>query len=41
MELSEEIYNYAQKYRPHAEYYRVWGSSVITDIIANSILQNK
>lgn len=41
MELSHQIYTYAQKYRNHPEYNRVWGSSVPTDIITNSILRNK
>ena len=40
MELSHAIYSHAQKYRSHQEYNRVWGSSVITDAIANSILQS-
>lgn len=41
MELSEAVYQYAQKYRGHAEYERVWGSSISTDVIVNSILQSK
>ena len=41
MELAHQIYKYAQKYRNHAEYNRVWGQSVVTDIITNSILQNQ
>ena len=40
MELSQEVYQHAQQYRSHAEYYRVWGSSIVTDVIVNSILQD-
>lgn len=40
MELSHLVYQHAQKYRSHVEYYRVWGGSVVTDVIVNSILQD-
>lgn len=40
MELSHYIYQHVQQYRNHPEYNRVWGASVITDVIANSILQS-
>lgn len=40
IELSNTIYEYVQKYRDLPDYYRVWGSSTIQDIIINSVLQH-
>lgn len=40
MELSNIVYAKIQEYRSHPEYLRVWGSSTVSDIIVNSVLQN-
>lgn len=40
MDLSKKIYEKTQEYRNSPDYYRVWGSSTIPDIIINSVLQN-
>ena len=39
-QLSNKLYEKVQKYRNHPEYGRIWGSSVISDTIINSVLQH-
>ena len=39
-ELSNAVYAEAKKYRGKEHFTRIWGSSVISDTIVNSILRN-
>ena len=39
-EISNVIYAEAKKYRGNEHFVRIWGSSVISDTIVNSIIRN-